>query len=105
MPGWDSIRERFAKEKPLVGQRLAACPHVTSETANLVWTLIAGGADVRLCASNPLSTCRSAAMICSSVCPRLGISSPFRASPGDDRSAPDSTFTWTNFPVLGQYRA
>jgi len=56
MPVLDSIRERFAKEKPLVGQRLAACLHVTSETANLVRTLIAGGADVRLCASNPLST-------------------------------------------------
>jgi adenosylhomocysteinase len=56
MPVLDSIRARFAKEKPLAGQRLAACLHVTSETANLVRTLIAGGADVRLCASNPLST-------------------------------------------------
>ena len=51
-----SIRERFAKEKPLAGQRLAACLHVTSETANLVRTLVAGGAEVRLCGSNPLST-------------------------------------------------
>ena len=56
MPVLASIRERFAAEKPLVGQRLAACLHVTSETANLVRTLAAGGAEVRLCASNPLST-------------------------------------------------
>jgi len=51
-----SIRERFAKEKPLKGIRLAACLHVTSETANLAITLKAGGAEVALCASNPLST-------------------------------------------------
>jgi adenosylhomocysteinase len=50
------IRERFAKERPLAGKRLAACLHVTSETANLAVTLKAGGADVALCASNPLST-------------------------------------------------
>jgi adenosylhomocysteinase len=56
MPVLTSIRARFAKEKPLAGQRLAACLHVTSETANLVRTLVAGGAEVRLCASNPLST-------------------------------------------------
>ena len=56
MPVLASIRERFVKEKPLAGQRLAACLHVTSETANLVRTLVAGGAEVRLCASNPLST-------------------------------------------------
>jgi len=56
MPVLASIRERFAKERPLAGQRLAACLHVTSETANLVRTLVAGGAEVRLCASNPLST-------------------------------------------------
>jgi adenosylhomocysteinase len=56
MPVLASIRERFAKEKPLAGQRLAACLHVTSETANLMRTLVAGGAEVRLCASNPLST-------------------------------------------------
>ncbi len=51
-----SIRERFAEEKPLTGQRIAACLHVTSETANLMRTLVAGGAEVALCASNPLST-------------------------------------------------
>ncbi|MFH1176397.1 MAG: adenosylhomocysteinase, partial [Acidobacteriota bacterium] len=56
MPVLASIRERFAAEKPLAGQRLAACLHVTTETANLVRTLVAGGAEVRLCASNPLST-------------------------------------------------
>jgi adenosylhomocysteinase len=50
------IRERFEKEKPLQGIRIAACLHVTTETANLVRTLTAGGAEVSLCASNPLST-------------------------------------------------
>lgn len=56
MPVLRLIRERFAKEKPLEGVVLAACLHVTSETANLAITLQAGGADVYLCASNPLST-------------------------------------------------
>jgi adenosylhomocysteinase len=56
MPVLRQIRERFAKEKPLAGMRLSACLHVTTETANLARTLAAGGADVVLCASNPLST-------------------------------------------------
>ncbi len=56
MPVLRIIRERFAKQKPLAGVRMAACLHVTSETANLMRTLKAGGADVALCASNPLST-------------------------------------------------
>jgi len=56
MPVLAAIRERFAKERPLAGIDLAACLHVTSETANLALTLAAGGANVRLCASNPLST-------------------------------------------------
>src|SRR5512140_390701 len=56
MPVLRQIRERFAKEQPLKGRRLSACLHVTSETANLAVTLKAGGADVVLCASNPLST-------------------------------------------------
>lgn len=56
MPVSRSIAERFAKEQPLAGIRIAACLHVTTETANLVRTLKAGGADVHLCASNPLST-------------------------------------------------
>ena len=56
MPVLASIRERFEKEKPLVGTRLSACLHVTAETANLMRTLNAGGSDTLLCASNPLST-------------------------------------------------
>ena len=56
MPVLRLIRERFAREKPLAGIRIAACLHVTTETANLMRTLKAGGADARLCASNPLST-------------------------------------------------
>lgn len=56
MPVLKSITERFRKEKPLKGIRLAACLHVTTETANLAETLKAGGAQVYLCASNPLST-------------------------------------------------
>jgi len=56
MPVVRKIRERFSKEKPLKGMRIAACLHVTSETANLARTLAAGGAEVFLCASNPLST-------------------------------------------------
>ncbi|MEA2452378.1 MAG: adenosylhomocysteinase [Actinomycetota bacterium] len=56
MPVLTRIRERFEKEKPLDGISIAACLHVTTETANLMRTLAAGGADVALCASNPLST-------------------------------------------------
>src|SRR4051812_5947531 len=56
MPVLARIRERFAKEQPLKGLRLSACLHVTSETANLARTLKAGGADLVLIASNPLST-------------------------------------------------
>lgn len=56
MPVLRLIRERFEKEKPLKGIDLAACLHVTTETANLAITLKAGGANVHLCASNPLST-------------------------------------------------
>ncbi|NCO82861.1 MAG: adenosylhomocysteinase [Nitrospirae bacterium] len=56
MPVLKSITERFRKEKPLKGVRLAACLHVTTETANLAETLKAGGAQLYLCASNPLST-------------------------------------------------
>lgn len=56
MPVLGRIRERFEKERPLDGVTIAACLHVTTETANLMRTLSAGGADVALCASNPLST-------------------------------------------------
>jgi len=56
MPVLAAIRDRFAAERPLAGVRVSACLHVTTETANLMRTLTAGGADVVLCASNPLST-------------------------------------------------
>jgi adenosylhomocysteinase len=56
MPVLRGITEEFARDKPLRGIRMAACLHVTTETANLMRTLKAGGADVSLCASNPLST-------------------------------------------------
>jgi adenosylhomocysteinase len=56
MPVLRAIRARFAKERPLRGTRIAACLHVTTETANLARTLQAGGAEVHLCGSNPLST-------------------------------------------------
>jgi len=56
MPVLREIRARFEKEKPFKGQRIAACLHVTTETSNLMRTFVAGGAEVALCASNPLST-------------------------------------------------
>ena len=56
MPVLQEIRRRFGKEKPLQGRRMSACLHVTAETANLCRALAAGGADLVLCASNPLST-------------------------------------------------
>ena len=56
MPVLRQIRERFAKETPLAGVRIAGCLHITAETSNLVATLVAGGAEVCMCASNPLST-------------------------------------------------
>jgi len=56
MPVLRMIRERFEKEKPLAGKKMSCCLHVTTETANLMRTLKAGGADIVLCASNPLST-------------------------------------------------
>ena len=56
MPVLAQIKDRFAKEKPFTGIRIAACMHVTTETANLMLALKAGGADIALCASNPLST-------------------------------------------------
>lgn len=56
MPVLKAIRERFAKEKPLAGKKMSCCLHVTTETANLMRTLKEGGADIVLCASNPLST-------------------------------------------------
>ena len=56
MPVLAAIRKRFAKTKPLKGKNVSACLHVTAETANLVRALKAGGANVVLCGSNPLST-------------------------------------------------
>lgn len=56
MPVLRLIRERFEREKPLKGAKISACLHITTETANLAYTLVAGGADLALCASNPLST-------------------------------------------------
>jgi adenosylhomocysteinase len=56
MPVLRLLKERFAREKPLAGIRIGACLHVTTETANLMQVLVAGGASVALCASNPLST-------------------------------------------------
>src|SRR5258707_5669986 len=56
MPVLRLIRERFAKDLPLKGVRMSGCLHITTETANLAITLKAGGADLVLCASNPLST-------------------------------------------------
>src|SRR5919107_1118017 len=56
MPVLAAIRERFESDQPLSGYRISACLHVTTETANLMRTLQAGGADVVICASNPLST-------------------------------------------------
>ncbi|MFP3904538.1 MAG: adenosylhomocysteinase [Armatimonadota bacterium] len=56
MPVLRQLRNRFEEQKPLAGERIGACLHVTTETANLMRTLVAGGAEVRLCASNPLST-------------------------------------------------
>ena len=56
MPVLRTIKERFARDLPLKGLKLAGCLHITAETANLAHTLVAGGADLTLCASNPLST-------------------------------------------------
>jgi hypothetical protein len=71
MPVLAAIRERFENEQPLAGYRISACLHVTTETANLARTLKAGGADVVLCASNPLSTQDDAAAADSKAGKRL----------------------------------
>lgn len=79
MPVLRLIKERYEKEKPLKGLKLSACLHVTTETANLVNTLKAGGADVLLCASNPLSTQDDTA---ASIVEHMGI--PVYAIKGED---------------------
>lgn len=80
MPVLRSIRERFSKTRPLKGIRIAACLHVTTETANLMDTLKAGGAEIHLCASNPLSTQDDVA---ASIVKDMGI--PVFAIKGEDR--------------------
>ena len=80
MPVLRLIRERFEREKPLKGITLGACLHVTTETANLLITLKAGGAEVALCASNPLSTQDDVA---ASLVKHFGI--PVFAVKGEDR--------------------
>src|SRR5271156_2394560 len=80
MPVLRLIKERFTKEKPLTGVNIAACLHVTAETANLMLTLKAGGAKVALCASNPLSTQDEVA---ASLVKHAGI--PTYAIKGEDR--------------------
>ncbi|MES1239374.1 MAG: adenosylhomocysteinase, partial [Chloroflexota bacterium] len=80
MPVLRSIRERFAAEQPLKGMRIGACLHVTTETANLMRTLQAGGADVTLAASNPLSTQDDVA---AALVKEYGI--PIHARRGEDR--------------------
>lgn len=81
MPVLRLIRERFEREKPLAGIRIGACLHVTTETANLVRTLAAGGAEVHLAASNPLSTqdWTAAALVAA-----YGISTYARRGEGND---------------------
>lgn len=80
MPVLQKVRERFTKEKPLKDKTLAACLHVTAETANLMRTLKAGGASVYLCASNPLSTQDDAA---AALVTEYGI--PVFARKGEDK--------------------
>ncbi|RKY05658.1 adenosylhomocysteinase [Candidatus Poribacteria bacterium] len=80
MPVLRLIRERFEREKPLKGVRIGACLHVTTETANLMRTLKAGGAEVALCASNPLSTQDDVAAY---LVERCGV--PVFAIKGEDR--------------------
>ena len=82
MPVLAGIRERFAAEKPLAGWRISACLHVTAETANLMRTLAAGGADAVLCSSNPLSTQDDVA---ASLVAHHGI--PTYAIKGEDRDS------------------
>src|SRR5262249_33743112 len=80
MPVLRLIRERFEKEQPPAGLRVGACLHVTTETANLMRTLKAGGAEVTLCASNPLSTKDDVA---AALVAEYGI--PVYAKRGEDR--------------------
>ena len=89
MPVLQLIRKRFIKEQPLKGIRMSACLHVTTETANLAITLRDGGADVVLCASNPLSTQDDSRRLLSS---RITASRP---TPSRARTTPPITRTST----------
>jgi len=82
MPVLAGIRERFTRERPFDGWRISACLHVTAETANLMRTLVAGGADAVLCSSNPLSTQDDVA---ASLVAHHGI--PTYAIKGEDRDS------------------
>jgi len=82
MPVLEGIRERMAKERPFDGWRISACLHVTAETANLMRTLVDGGADAVLCSSNPLSTQDDVA---ASLVTHFGI--PVYAIKGEDRDS------------------
>ena len=96
MPVLRQIRERFAKERPLSGKRVSACLHVTAETANLMATLKAGGAEVALCASNPLSTQRrTAGGRSSSRLSAIMCSAP-------TTSAPSSIVTWGRWAMAAR---
>ena len=86
MPVLRLIRERFERERPLAGLRIGACLHVTTETANLARTLAAGGAEVHLAASNPLSTQDTTA---AALVKAYGISTYARR--GEDKLVPIST--------------
>ena len=105
MPVLRAIRERFAKEKPLAGMRMSACLHVTAETANLARTLKAGGADLVLVASNPLSTQDdvAASLVQGLRHPRLRHQGRGRAQllPAHRRrpGAPAATSRWTTAPT------
>jgi adenosylhomocysteinase len=82
MPVLALLRERFARERPLEGRRIAACLHITAETANLVRALLSAGAEVALCAANPLSTQDEVA---AALVARHG--ALVRGTRGEDRSA------------------
>ena len=104
MPVLAAIRERFEREQPLAGYRISACLHVTTETANLMRTLKAGGADVVLCASNPLSTQDdvAAALVASTTCPssrsRARTTTPTTRT-SRRRSTTGRTSRWTTAPT------
>jgi adenosylhomocysteinase len=104
MPVLRQIRDRFEAERPLDGVRMACCLHVTTETANLVRALAAGGADVTLCASNPLSTQDDVA---AALVDRYGAQVYAINGEDNDTSTPRSTPTprspWTTAPTSSAF--